>query len=190
MRHLGPEQIYALLEGGLPAGKRRNIESHTAECPVCRKALNDRKNLEAAWTTLANFDVPPDFASTVMRRIAAKPLPSLWTWVIAALTALGSLSVVFFGALGIVGTAQVSLVTGLNRSLFSLFSNGVILGVKIIKTAASVLSLAGDLVARLITSLSTLVLSFSNEIAALAALALILSGLLAYGLRKRYLPGA
>ena len=189
MRHLQPDRIYAFLEGGLTDGDRRDIETHTAECAACRKALDERKTLEAAWTALPSFAVPPDFASAVMRRISTKPQPKLWAWVVAWLSALGALSVVFFGALGIVGTAQVSLVTGLNRSLFGLLSNSLVLGVKILKTAAAVLSLTGDLVERLFLGFSTLVLSFSNEIAALAALSLVLSGLLAYGLRKRYLPG-
>jgi len=189
MRHLRPEQIYAFLEGELTDGERRDIETHTAECAACRKALDERKTLEAAWTALTPYDVPPDFASTVMRRISTQPRPKVWTWIVAGLSALGALSVVVFGALGLVGTVQVSLVTGLNRSLFGLFSHSLVLGVKILKTAATVLSLTGDLVARLLAGFSTLILSFSDEIAALAALALVLSGLLAYGLRKRYLPG-
>lgn len=189
MKHLQPEQIYAFLEGGLSDEERRDIEIHTAECAGCRKALDDRQALEAVWAALPPVALPPDFASTVMRRILTKPQPKIWTWVVAALSALGALSVVVFGALGIVGTLQVSLVTGLNRSLFDLFGNSLVLGVKILKTAAAVLSLTGDLIARLFAGFSVMALSLSDEFATLAALVLVLSGLLAYGLRKRYLPG-
>lgn len=189
MKHLLPDRIYAYLEGGFSSGERKEIENHAAACPACRAAMDDRKVLEEAWTTLPPLDVPPDFTSRIMSRIKTKPLPSPWTWIIAVLSALASLSIVVFGALGIAGTTQVSLVTGLNRSLLALFGNGLVLGVKIIKTGAFLLNLAGDLAARLITNLSALALIFSDEIAILAALALILSGVLAFGLRKRFLPG-
>jgi predicted anti-sigma-YlaC factor YlaD len=81
MTCLKVEQLYAYLEGELAGRDKTALEDHLAACEKCRDALETRKDLLAAAETLPPFDVPPDFAQSIMDRLspaAAKskiPLP-------------------------------------------------------------------------------------------------------------------
>jgi len=68
-------RIYDFLDGALPAEEKEDVERHLASCEACRLALAVRERIAGASADLPAFDVPEDFASRVMAKASALPLP-------------------------------------------------------------------------------------------------------------------
>ena len=64
------EQIGALLDGELEAGERAALEAHLADCAGCRQALEDQRQLAAAFAALPAVEPAPDFEARFWARIA------------------------------------------------------------------------------------------------------------------------
>ncbi len=110
------ESIYEYLDGNLSAAERAAFEAHLAGCRGCRAAIEERRAIAAAATSLPTLEVPGEFARGVIARISAalaEEAPAARTRArrfSAALTAASAL-----GA----AVAAVSLITG--NGLFGIF---------------------------------------------------------------------
>jgi anti-sigma factor RsiW len=106
------ERIYDYLDGSLSAGDRAAFEAHLAGCPGCRRALDERRAIAEAATSLPSLEVPDDFILGVMSRLGL-PAPEKRARGFRLATALSAASAL--GAVAIV----VSLITG--NGLFGIF---------------------------------------------------------------------
>jgi hypothetical protein len=120
MTCLNLEKLYAYLEGDLDGRDKKFVEDHAASCSACREALEERRYLLQAAETLPAFEVPGDFARSVMDRIAperAKAKTSVWLKAAAAGAATFAAALV--ATTLITGHTLSQLVLGLNRFLWS-----------------------------------------------------------------------
>ena len=85
------EDIQAYLEGGLGAETAVRVESHLADCPACREAVESRRLILRAAESLEPIHVPDDFVASVMTGLGpaedrSLPRMTLGGW-LAALSA-------------------------------------------------------------------------------------------------------
>ena len=149
------ESIYEYLDGNLSAAERAAFEAHLARCPGCRAAIEERRAIAAAATTLPALDVPDDFARGVIARLSAAPsreAPAARARVrrhAAALTAVSAL-----GA----AVVAVSLITG--NGLFGIFLN---LG-RLLQTTAVSSSQAILKAAKIVYNLGRMAVAFLSRL--------------------------
>src|SRR5262245_9416970 len=62
--------ILASVEGTLDATGETRLAAHVAECPGCRRALDEQKAVKHLLATLPPVTVSPDFAARVRQRVA------------------------------------------------------------------------------------------------------------------------
>lgn len=86
------DDLTALLDGALPAGRRAEVEAHLAGCAACRA---ERDRLAAALSALGALPPPPEpspwFAARLAARLAEEPAPRAsvlgrlraWRWRLA-----------------------------------------------------------------------------------------------------------
>lgn len=108
------ERIYDYLDGGLSAGDRAAFEAHLAGCPGCRRALDERRAIAEAATSLSPLEVPDDFVLGVMSRL---DLPALEK--APAKRARGFRLAPVLTGVSALGAVVVSLITG--NGLFGIF---------------------------------------------------------------------
>jgi anti-sigma factor RsiW len=96
--------LSALIDGETEAGESQALDTHLAQCPVCRAALADLQQLRLRWAAWPDPGIEFDLAPQIDRLIRPAPgaaghrpvrgarLPSPWRWVVIApggLAALG-----------------------------------------------------------------------------------------------------
>lgn len=181
--------IYAYLEEELPAGQREKIERHLSVCSRCRDAVEERRLLTEAASSLPDLDIPADFTERVMAKIAPakRHLP---VWLIAFAAGLSSLTLLLTLVV-ISGEGNLlSLWTSLSHSLWANAKNAVVLMAKLI----TVLSAAGKVLSSLFHliykgfSLLTSLISPAAQIL-IMTLTLVLFITLFYLLRKKFMLG-
>lgn len=98
------ERIYAYLDGEIEGRDLRTFEGHLASCPSCRRAVEERRLIAAAAESLSPFQIPDEFAASVMARISPKavrkPLlrrPRAWAAGAAGLALAGAAWVLIGG---------------------------------------------------------------------------------------------
>jgi hypothetical protein len=67
---LSRAQVYRYLERELTPPERQELEGHLASCPMCWEAVETRRRLTEAASTLPDLEIPADFSARVMARIA------------------------------------------------------------------------------------------------------------------------
>ncbi|MBN2409380.1 MAG: zf-HC2 domain-containing protein [Candidatus Aminicenantes bacterium] len=93
--------LYEYLDGGMSPQKVNNIEGHLRVCPRCRRAVEERRLIAAAASSLAPFDVPEDFPERVMSRLpGSQPRSRGWLAALAAGTSVLTLILVVMIASG------------------------------------------------------------------------------------------
>jgi anti-sigma factor RsiW len=110
------ERIYDYLDGSLSADDRAALEAHLDGCPGCRRALEDRRAIAEAATSLPELEVPDDFVAGVMTRLGlpdAEKAPAKRARAFRLAPVLTGAS-----ALGAVAVA-ISLITG--NGVFGIF---------------------------------------------------------------------
>jgi anti-sigma factor RsiW len=136
--------IYAYLEEDLSAAQREEIERHLSVCPRCREAVEERKVLAEAASSLPDVETPADFTERVMAKIApAKRHFPAW---LAALGA-GVSSLALFLVLAAVyrGESLLTLFARLNHSFWGYVKTPVVFLAK----ALTILALAGKVLSSL-----------------------------------------
>lgn len=182
-------EIYAYLDGESPADQREKIERHLSACPKCREAVEERKLLTEAASSLPSLDIPTDFTGRVMAKIAPakRHLP---VWLIAFAAGLSSLVLLLIIVAISGGKYLLSLLTTLNHSMWEYAKNVAVFIAKLV----TILSLAGKVLSLLtqpfykgLTLLTTLI-SPGVQIF-IITLTLVLFITFFYVLRKKFMMG-
>ena len=129
--------LYDYLEGILAPERREEIESHLAHCPTCRRAVEDRKLIAGAASSLAPLVPPDDFTDRVMARIApVKVKNRARLIVLAAASSLLALTAMVMIASR---NSTLSILISAGRSLWEYFKGAAVLTAK----ASTLLTIAG-----------------------------------------------
>jgi anti-sigma factor RsiW len=146
MNCLKINDIYDYIEGSLSPERRGELEGHLVVCARCRKAVEERKLIAAAASSLPPLEAPGDFTARVMARIAPKRarLPA-WLIILAALSSLLAVSSI---ALVASGKSVIGIVSGVGHSFWEYAKSAALLTAK----AATLLSLAGKTLQSLLES--------------------------------------
>jgi len=72
LKHLNDEEIQEYLDGNIPAQDLIIIEEHLEKCPVCQDSLKQYRYLYDGLAKDEGFDLPKDFAKTILSRLGAE----------------------------------------------------------------------------------------------------------------------
>jgi hypothetical protein len=189
MNCLRIDQIYLFLEGELTAEENRSMKAHISSCAKCQKAVEERKLLVQASQTLPVWETPNDFTARVLAHIFPKRI-SLRDWVVTVSTGLSSALLAFFVVYLISGQNLADLFINLNRTLFNLFQNIVVVLVKtakLISVGVQVILKLGSLILKGLATFTTII---SPEIQiGLMALTVVIAALLLFGVKRKLFAG-
>jgi len=141
-----PEDLYLYLEGELGPYDARKLEEHVECCPSCREALEERRLLHEAFTSLPPFEVPADFARSVMDSL---PEPETRTagWLAPLFAAVTALTVGLVGFHLFTGLSVFEVLVAVNRFFGTAIAQAAPLAAKTLKVGGVLLNVAGDLLA-------------------------------------------
>ena len=135
MKCLTIEQIYLYIEKGLSPSENKDVENHLRVCPICQKALEDRKLLSQAAESLHLWEAPSDFTQQVMARIFP-PKVSLPAWLGTLATGFASMVLCFFILTLVTGQNLRSLLLSFTEAVFDFLKYLAPLFVKVLKLAS------------------------------------------------------
>ena len=144
MSCLRPDRMDLYLEGELDAAERREFEAHLRLCPDCRKALEDRRAFEGAFSSLPPIEVPPGFAAAVMARIPAERRHA-FGWLVALLSGTGAILAALLGYHLVTGESLGGILFAAGRAVVDFAGRAVVLLAKAIGLLGVLLDAAGDL---------------------------------------------
>jgi hypothetical protein len=180
------ESIYLYLEGELDPAERRGLEAHIETCPACRAALDERRLLHEAFTSLPPFEVPPDFALSVMDRIPETAGVKAG-WLAPLASGLTALVVGLLGFYILTGESLSGVLVAVSRSFCSGFGRLLPLFAKLLKVGALLLNVASGFVTMLGNGLAALLRSLGPDgVCLILGLGLFVSLLVFFG-AKRFL---
>jgi len=138
--------VYDFIEGSLAPERKEELERHLGVCPRCRRAVEDRKLIAGAASSLAPFAVPDDFTDRVMARIApGKGKSPAWLIILASASSLLALgSVVLIAS----GSNVIEIALRASHSVWEYAKSAALFTVK----AVTLLSLAGKTIRLLLES--------------------------------------
>jgi len=178
------ESFYLYLEGELGPAERRGLEAHLEACPACREALAERRLLHEAFISLPPFEVPPDFALSVMDRLP-EPAEAKARWLAPLVAGTASLVVGLLGFYILTGESLSDVLVAVSRSFSSGFGRLLPLFAKLLKVASLLLDIASGFVTMLGKGLVALLSSLGTEgIGLILGLGLLLSLLLFFGAKR------
>jgi predicted anti-sigma-YlaC factor YlaD len=178
------ETLYLYLEGEFGPAERRGLEAHFEGCPACREALAERRLLHEAFTSLPPFEVPPDFALSVMDRLP-EPAEAKARWLAPLAAGTASLVVGLLGFYILTGESLSDVLVAVSRSFSSGFGRLLPLFAKFLKVSSLLLDIASSFVTMLGKGLVALLSSLGTEgIGLILGLGLLLSLLLFFGAKR------
>jgi len=178
------ESFYLYLEGELGPAERRGLEAHLEACPACREALAERRLLHEAFTSLPPFEVPPDFALSVMDRLP-EPAEAKARWLAPLVAGTASLVVGLLGFYILTGESLSDVLVAVSQSFSSGFGRLLPLFAKLLKVASLLLDIASGFVTMLGKGLVALLSSLGTEgIGLILGLGLLLSLILFFGAKR------
>lgn len=189
MRCLKIEQIYLYLEKELSPAEERDIHKHLADCPKCKRAVEERRLLLQAAESLPLWKTPPDFAQQVMARIFPEKVSPL-AWLGAAASGFASLILAVFLFALVTGQSFSSLLFNIYHMGLEFVKNLSPLFAKILKVASLLVKILQQLGGLLIKGLTlmTTIISLQVQII-LIAVAIIFIASSIYGIRRKLLIG-
>ncbi len=140
-----PENLYLYLEGELGPYDAAKLEEHIEGCAACRDALAERRVLHEAFTGLPPFEVPEDFARSVMDNLP-EPEVRKAGWLAPLIAAVSALSVGLLGFNLFTGTSVLEVLVAVNGFFGSALARFAPLLVKTLKLLNVLLQVAGGLV--------------------------------------------
>lgn len=140
-----PENLYLYLEGELGPYDAAKLEEHIECCAACRDALAERRVLHEAFTGLPPFEVPEDFARSVMDSLP-EPEVRKAGWLAPLIAAVSALSVSLLGFNLFTGTSALEVLVAVNGFFGSALARVAPLLAKTLKLLNVLLKVAGDLV--------------------------------------------
>jgi predicted anti-sigma-YlaC factor YlaD len=149
-----PENLYLYLEGELGPYDAAKLEEHIEGCAACRDALSERRVLHEAFSGLPPFEVPEDFARSVMDRLP-EPEVRKAGWLAPLVAAVSALSVGLLGFNLFTGTSVLEVLVAVNGFFGSVLARVAPLLAKTIKLLNVLLDVAGGLVRLGFTGLVT-----------------------------------
>ena len=149
-----PEDLYLYLEGELGPYDARKLEEHVECCPACRDALAERRLLHEAFTTLPPFEVPADFARSVMDSLPEPETPKAG-WLAPLFAATAALAVGLVGFHLFTGLSVFEVLVAVNRFFGTVIAQAAPLAAKTLKLGAVLLKVADDLLDLGFAGLST-----------------------------------
>lgn len=186
---LNIEQIYLFLEQEMSPDEMLRIQKHLDSCPRCVNAVEDRRALVLAANSLPQIEVPPDFGQQVMAAIFPDKVP-LRVWVKSIAAGLSSTAFAFLLFYIFSGKNLADLFISIGTfflSVLSALSTGL---AKILKFAGYLVNILFDLVRLLIKGFVQLTALLSPEAQfIIIAITLLLSALLLFGVRRKFMMG-
>ena len=149
-----PEDLYLYVEGELGPYDARKLEEHVECCPACRDALAERRVLHEAFTSLPPFDVPKDFARSVMDSLP-EPEVGRARWLAPLVAAISALAVGLAGFYVFTGLSVFEVLVSVNRFFGSVIARATPLAAKAFKIGNVLLKVAEDLVTLGFSGLAT-----------------------------------
>ena len=149
-----PENLYLYLEGELGPYDAAKLEEHIEGCAACRDALAERRVLHEAFTGLPPFEVPEDFARSVMDSLP-EPEVRKAGWLAPLIAAVSALSVGLLGFNLFTGTSVLEVLVAVNGFFGSALARVAPLLAKTLKLLNVLLQVAGGLVRLGFTGLVT-----------------------------------
>jgi anti-sigma factor RsiW len=184
MSCLRPDTMDLYLEGALSESERRGFDEHLGVCPACRRALEDRRALNLAFSSLPPIEVPPGFAAAVLARLPEEPR-SAFGWLVSVATGTGVFLAGLLGYYLLTGESLAGVLISAGRGVLGFLSLAAPFLVKVFKVLQVFLALAGDFARALVKGLGVVSSLVSPEAIGLALLlGLTLALLLAVGVRK------
>lgn len=179
-----PEHLYLYLEGELGPYDAAKLEEHIECCAACRDALAERRVLHEAFTGLPPFEVPEDFARSVMDRLP-EPEVRKAGWLAPLVAAVSALSVGLLGFNLFTGTSVLEVLVAVNGFFGSALARIAPLLVKTLKLLNVLLEVAGSLVRLGFSGLATLARVLGPQgIALIFGLGALLTILAVFGARR------
>lgn len=183
------EDLYLYLEGELGPYEARKIEEHVEACAGCLERLEERRLLHEAFTTLPPFEVPADFARSVMEALP-DPEPARSAWLGPLLAGVPSLLVALLGFYLFTGQSLSGLLVAFNRVLGSGIAACLPAAVKLFKIAGLLLKVAADMVGMILDGTGAFARFLGPQvIAAIVGLGGLLVLLAWFGARRFHSPG-
>lgn len=180
----GAETLYLYLEGELGPFERRGLEAHLEGCPACREALAERRLLHEAFTSLPPFEVPSDFALSVMDRLP-EPAEAKARWLAPLVAGTASLVVGLLGFYLLTGESLSDVLVAVSRSSGAAFGRLLPLFAKLLKVGDLLLNISVDFVSMLVTGLGAFSRLLGPEgIGLVLGLGLLLSLLCFFGAKR------
>ena len=187
--HPRAADLYLYLEGDLNPYEARKIEEHVEMCAGCREALEERRLLHEAFTTLPPFEVPEGFARSVLAALP-EPEPARGGWKAPLLAGLPALSLALLGFHVFTGHGLSDLLVSLNRFAGSCAAVCLPAAVKLLKIAGLLLKVGADLAGMAVDGAGAMARSLGPEgLAAAAGLAGLLAALAWFGARRSQSAG-
>jgi hypothetical protein len=144
------EDFYLYLEGGLGPYKARALEEHVEGCAACGEVLAERRLLHEAFTSLPPFEVPLDFARSVMDNLP-EPAEIRGGWLAPLVAATASLIVGLLGFYFLTGASLTDVLVASNRFFGSAITRFLPLVAKTFKIMGVLLRVAFDLASMLVS---------------------------------------
>ncbi len=188
MNCLSLDKVYRYLEGELAPSERQELEGHLASCQICREAVEARRRLTEAASTLPDLEIPADFSAKVMARIAGSQfslrrlLISLAAGCSAILAALGLAMIVTHQSLP-------GLLVGLNQYVLRNFKSLSLTSIKFLKVFLLIFKIFSNVIEELIGGISVLTSLISPQTQILiVTLTVLLSMTLFMMLKRKFSP--
>lgn len=185
----GPQNLYLYLERELGPYEARKLEEHVERCPDCRERLAERRLLHEAFASLPPFEVPRDFARSVMDNLP-EPEHVRAGWLAPLAAASASLVVGLLGFYLFTGQSLPEVLVAFNRLCGSAVARFAPLAAKALKIGALILKIARDLATMGLAGLETFIRAVGpGGIALTLGLGILLTLLVFFGARRLLSPG-
>jgi len=148
------EDLYLYLEGELGPYHARKLEEHVECCKACREALEERRLLHEAFTSLPPFEVPGGFARSVMDSLP-EPEVRRRGWLAPLVAAVAALSVGLAGFNLFTGTSISDVLVALNGFFGQAVAQAAPLAIKTFKLGGLILKIIRDLLTLGLNGLAT-----------------------------------
>jgi len=171
MNCLSLDRLYRYLDRDLSPEEAAEVELHLAGCPRCREAVELRRALSQAASSLPDLELPAGFAEAVLGRITRSELPHK-SWLAILGVGLGTLGVGLGTLILASGQSATGLLVGSGRGALDVLGTAFVFLLKFFK----LVQLAG----KILPELGASALRGLTQISASVPLAIVaLSGVVA-----------